>query len=132
MAIAAMVIAFSCEPWLAEWMTSEHPSRQALDVALHNLRDAANDNLARTTEILERLDRFEAHLAAGDPVTDAVVSEPAPRIVELLSLNMAALETKGAEFRAAQARSLHDEGLTMDVIGDLFGVTRQRISALLR
>ena len=50
----------------------------------------------------------------------------------MLSLNMAALETAGAEFRAAQARSLHDEGMTMDTIGELFGVTRQRISALLR
>ncbi len=113
-------------------MATDTPSRQALDVALRNLRDAANDNLARTTEILERLDHFEAHLAAGGHVTDAVAAEPTPRIVEMLSLNIAALETRGADFRAAQARSLHDEGMTMDAIGDFFGVTRQRISALLR
>lgn len=107
-------------------------SREALGVAIRNLREAANDNLARTTEILERLDRFEAHLSAGDPVAEAVANEPVPRVVEMLSLNMAALETRGADFRVAQARSLHDEGMTMNVIGELFGVSRQRISALLQ
>lgn len=107
------------------------PSRAALEAALRHLREAANDNLARTTEILDRLDQFEAQVGAGATVTEAVAAEPSPRIVELLSLNMAALETKGADFRAAQARALHDEGMTMDDIGKFFGVTRQRISALL-
>jgi hypothetical protein len=113
-------------------MPVDDSQSETLHVALRNLREAVNDNLARTTEILERLDHFEAHLAAGHSVTSAVVDEPAPRIVEMLSLNMAVLETCGAEFRTAQARSLHQEGMTMDVIGELFGVTRQRISALLR
>ena len=34
--------------------------------------------------------------------------------------------------RRAQAAALHDEGLTMDRIAELFGVTRQRISQILR
>ncbi|MFT5202663.1 MAG: hypothetical protein ACI9C1_002057 [Candidatus Aldehydirespiratoraceae bacterium] len=42
----------------------------------------------------------------------------------MLSQNMAALETSGAEFRAAQAPMLRDEGLTMDAITALFGVSR--------
>jgi len=113
-------------------MASEPPSRQLLEVALRNLRDAAQENLARTTEILHRLDHFETRLESGQSIGDAVAEEPTPRIVEMLSLNMAALETSGADYRAAQARTLHDEGMTMDAIGDLFGVTRQRISALLR
>jgi transcriptional regulator len=44
---------------------------------------------------------------------------------------MANLETAGAEFRAAEALALRAEGLTIEAIADLFGVTRQRISALL-
>jgi predicted transcriptional regulator len=34
--------------------------------------------------------------------------------------------------RRTEARTLHREGLTMDQIAQLFGVTRQRVSALLR
>ena len=100
--------------------------------ALHSLRDAATTNLERTTEILLRLDHIESRLAAGDRVTDTVTAETAPPVAELLTQNMAALETSGADFRAAQARSLHAEGVTMEVIAELFGVTRQRISAILR
>ena len=113
-------------------MPANRASHDALGQAVRDLRQAAQENLTRTQEILDRLDRIEARLAAGDPVTDVVVGEPAPRIVEMLSLNMVALETRGADFRVAQARSLHDEGMTMDVIAELFGVSRQRISALLR
>lgn len=127
-----MVVAYGIDIWFAVEMAEDNTSREALNVAIGNLRQAAIDNLARTTEILERLDSFEKHLATGDPVADAVADEPVPRVVEMLSLNMTALETRGADFRVALARSLHDEGMTMDVIGELFGVSRQRISALLR
>jgi DNA-binding transcriptional regulator LsrR (DeoR family) len=34
--------------------------------------------------------------------------------------------------RRAEARALYAEGLTMDQIAERFGVTRQRVSALLR
>ena len=113
-------------------MDAVAPSREVLVAAVRAMRAAAHENLVRTGEILERLERLGDHLDAGSSVTDAVTAEPTPRIVELLSMNMAALETSGADFRTAQARALHDEGMTMDAIGELFGVTRQRISALLR
>ncbi len=113
-------------------MTARDEPTESLLEALHALRSAANTNLDRTTEILRRLDHIESRLAAGDRIIDTVAAEPAPRIVELLTQNMAALETSGAAFRAALARSLHTEGMTMDVIAKLFGVSRQRISALLR
>ena len=38
----------------------------------------------------------------------------------------------GAVEGAAQALALRDEGLTISDIAELFGVTRQRVSALLR
>jgi predicted transcriptional regulator len=41
------------------------------------------------------------------------------------------LAAYGSRVRRAEARVLHQEGLTMDQIAKLFGVTRQRISALL-
>jgi predicted transcriptional regulator len=38
----------------------------------------------------------------------------------------------GSKFRRVHARALYEEGLTMDEIAALFGVTRQRVSAVLR
>lgn len=61
-----------------------------------------------------------------------MAAEVKQRIVATLNLNMAALETSGADFHAARARTLHSEGMTMGAIGELFSVTRQRISTLLR
>jgi hypothetical protein len=38
----------------------------------------------------------------------------------------------GARLRRLVAQSMHAEGLTMDAIADMFGVSRQRISTLIR
>jgi len=37
----------------------------------------------------------------------------------------------GGQFRGAEANALYDEGANMDEIAALFGVSRQRVSALL-
>lgn len=55
-----------------------------------------------------------------------------PLVVELITQNMERLQTSGAALRQAQAAALHEEGLTMEQIADLFGVSRQRISTLLQ
>ena len=46
--------------------------------------------------------------------------------------NLVALVDAGSRLRRAEARALHVEGMTMEQIADLFGVTRQRVSALLK
>lgn len=109
---------------------SSHIDR--LGEALDGLEDAAADNLARTKEIQRRVRVLRKRIDAGQSVTDLIEAEDQPRIVELLSANMAALETAGAEFRVAQAQALREEGLTIEAVANLFGVTRQRISALLK
>ncbi len=63
---------------------------------------------------------------------EAVQDEDCPPLVELVTQNMDRLHTVGAHYRAAQAHALRQEGLTMAAIAELFGLTRQRISALLR
>jgi len=60
------------------------------------------------------------------------VGEDSPLIAELLTETIARFEAAGTRFRQAEARALHQEGMTMEAIADLFGLTRQRISALLR
>jgi hypothetical protein len=64
--------------------------------------------------------------------SDIVVGEAPPLIVELLSQVQQDLGTAGSSWRREEAAALHAEGMTMERIAELFGVTRQRVSALLR
>ena len=58
--------------------------------------------------------------------------ETSPLIVRLLTESDQALGACGARVRRAEALLLHEEGMTMDRIAEKFGVTRQRVSGLLR
>ena len=100
--------------------------------ALHAIEGATADNIARSREVRVRAQSLRERLDAGGSLVEWVEGEESPRMVELLSTNMVMLETAGAELRAAQAAALRAEGLTIEAIAELFGVTRQRISALLR
>lgn len=100
--------------------------------ALERIQEGAAENVARSREIQRRAGKLRTSIMRGTPVADAIEAEPRPRTVELLTANMAILETAGAELRAAQAHALRAEGLTLDEIAELFNVTRQRISALLK
>ena len=51
--------------------------------------------------------------------------------MQLLTQGSAALYIAGANVRRAEAEALYAEGLTMEQIARSFGVTRQRVSALL-
>jgi predicted transcriptional regulator len=52
--------------------------------------------------------------------------------VERVTTVLAALSGAGSTWRRAQARALQQERVSINRIAALFGVTRQRISALLR
>ena len=100
--------------------------------ALRDLRVALDQNLAAAEEIRRRIDRFLAAREAGQSYTEIVTSSPRPLIVELVTANLQRLATVVSKFRRAEAAALHDEGLTMEAIAAMFGVTRQRVSALLK
>lgn len=68
----------------------------------------------------------------GRPLRDIVPEEKGPLIVQLLTESTNLLHSYGNRVRRTEARALHREGMTMDEIAKLFGVTRQRVSALLR
>lgn len=54
------------------------------------------------------------------------------QVLELISDAFKALSDAGGRFRQTEASALYDEGMTMDEIAAVLGVTRQRVSALLR
>ena len=104
----------------------------ALIAALEAIEAAAGDNAERSLEVQARARNLRSSLDAGESLVELIRDERRPSTVELLSTNMATLETTGAQLRAAKALALRAEGLTLEAIAELFGVTRQRISALLR
>lgn len=107
-------------------------SAERLLAALDALELAAADNIGRAQEIQRRLGELRVHLEAGRPLHDAIAAESEPRTVELLTANIDSLHGVGAQLRAAQAQALRDEGMSIAAVADLFGVTRQRVSALLK
>lgn len=107
------------------------PDRHLLR-ALDDLDRAIADNVTRSEEIRKRVRHLHERVAAGERVADLIQAEDQPRTVEMLTENIDTLHGIGSRLRAAQARALRDEGLTIAAIAELFGVTRQRVSALLR
>lgn len=103
-----------------------------LVTALDELDTALADNVARCREIQKRVRHLRRRIDAGDSFTALVQAEDQPRTVEMITENIDTLHGIGSRLRAAQAQALRDEGLTIAAIAGLFGVTRQRVSALLR
>lgn len=119
-------------PCFTDLMADRDDSVERLLEALAEIEAGAADNVARSRQIQRQARFLRKRLQAGGDLVELVENEEPPRIVELITSNMATLETAGAQLRAAQALALRSEGLTIEAIADLFGVTRQRISALLK
>jgi Homeodomain-like domain-containing protein len=100
--------------------------------ALTALESTLADNQKRTSLIRKRIAQLRRLRSSGAPYAEIVASSDGPLVVQLLTESSAALDTSGANVRRAEARALYAEGLTMDQIAERFGVTRQRVSALLR
>jgi DNA-directed RNA polymerase sigma subunit (sigma70/sigma32) len=100
--------------------------------ALTALEEVIAENNKRATLIKKRMGRIRRARERDLPYSDTVSNEDGPLIVHLLTESSRALDTAGATVRRAEAQALHDEGMTMEQIAAHFGVTRQRVSALLR
>jgi hypothetical protein len=110
---------------------AEEERRAFLD-ALAALDRALAANIERAHRMRRRIVELQETCAAGRPIKEIVPQEEAPLIVQMLTESAEALHLHGSRLRRTEARVLHREGLTMDRIALLFGVTRQRVSALLR
>jgi hypothetical protein len=100
--------------------------------ALTALEAALADNQERTRLIKKRIAQLRRLRAKGMSYTEIVATRNGPLLVQLVTESSTALDTSGASVRRAEARALYAEGLTMDQIAEGFGVTRQRVSTLLR
>ena len=105
---------------------------QELLDALDTLSSALVENSRRNELIMRRIAKIKRLRGEGYALSEIVSEDDRPLIVELLSQNMEVLTTAGTRLRRTEARTLHAEGLSMERIAHLFGVSRQRISELLR
>ena len=72
--------------------TTDEPAKRLL-TALTDIEAAAQGNIDRSRQLQRRARKLRQRLEAGGSVVDLVKAEPAPRMVELVSTNMATLET---------------------------------------
>jgi ParB-like chromosome segregation protein Spo0J len=100
--------------------------------ALTALEEILEDHGRRSRLIKKRIAQIRRGRANGASYAELVTNHDNPLIVRLLTESSTALDICGADVRRAEARALYAEGLTMDQIAERFGVTRQRVSALLR
>jgi DNA-directed RNA polymerase sigma subunit (sigma70/sigma32) len=100
--------------------------------ALDDLDKGLDESLEMTRRMKERISEIRTARARGRSLREIVPHEQAPLLVQLLTENTNLLHSYGNRVRRTEARALHREGMTMDEIAKLFGVTRQRVSALLR
>ena len=100
--------------------------------ALTALDEVLADNQQRLKLIKKRIAQLRRLRARGVSYADIVSVTDGPLLVQMLSEVSAALDTSGANVRRAEAQALYAEGLTMEQIAEHFGVSRQRVSALLR
>jgi DNA-directed RNA polymerase sigma subunit (sigma70/sigma32) len=104
---------------------------QAFIDALDDLDHALDRTLDMASRMKERIEVLRGAIVAGRPLHEVVPAHTTPLLPQLLTESTNLLHTYGTRVRRMEARALHCEGLTMEEIAKLFGVTRQRVSALL-
>ena len=100
--------------------------------ALKSLEQTLADNQKRATLIKRRIAQLRRMRSRGASYAEMVSISDGPLIVQLLTESSKALDTSGAHVRRVEAQALYDEGMTMEQIAERCGVTRQRVSTLLK
>ena len=108
------------------------PTDDAATHALCALMTEIDACTARLKQARERAEQLLHTRRAGSSWESIVTGEERPLVVEQISSVLASLNTAGSDWRREQAAALQSEGVSINRIAAMFGVTRQRISALLR
>ncbi len=116
----------------AESAALPEPTGDAVLAAIHELI-AVLDNISAAREhIADRAQQIGERRANDVPYSTIVTEEERPLIVERTRVIFNELMEATGRLQRAEARALHNEGLSMESIAALFGVTRQRIADFLR
>lgn len=104
----------------------------AVLVTLEELVTVIRETTKLYRTVIDMADVIRQLRQQGHSYCEIIPMEDRPLIVELLTQSLSEVSDVSSRFRKAEASALYTEGLTMAEIATLFGVTRQRIAALLR
>jgi hypothetical protein len=108
------------------------PSEDVAEKALQELIDELDRCMSELEQARARAEELLRERRAGRSWDDIVSGEARPLVVERISTVLAALAGAGHVWRREQAAALQGEQVSINRIAAMFGVTRQRISALLK
>lgn len=104
----------------------------AATVALGHLLKELDSCIEELERARRRARRTLEARKIGRPWLEIVTAEDRPLVVESISSVLGSLARAGHAFRREEAHALQAENISINRIAALFGVTRQRISALVR
>jgi hypothetical protein len=107
------------------------PDDEAL-ACLSDLAASSGELHDQLTELAQRLASMTGRHRPGASYAQMMPLEERLAMMEQISVAIKALVRSGSRFRRLEARALYAEGLTMAQLATVFGVSRQRVSALLR
>jgi hypothetical protein len=116
-------------------MSTDTPGVPPEDLAEHALEHLVTELDRCVVELQQaraRADILLRERRSGRAWLDLVSGEPRPLVVERISTVLASLSAAGHSWRREQAAALRAEQVSINRIAAMFGVTRQRISALLK
>jgi hypothetical protein len=99
--------------------------------ALRELGAQLDRTMVELSQARERIAELERLRVGGASWRSIVEREQRPLVVEALTRVLDDLGTVGGRFRREEARALRREDVSITRIGKLFGVSRQRVSAIL-
>lgn len=100
--------------------------------ALDDLVAVLQDSNRRNQLAMRRARTIRGSRRQGRTYREIFAGDERSLIQEITRKNLDPLLRASARLRRAEASALHAEGMTMEEIAVLFGVTRQRVSVLLR
>jgi AraC-like DNA-binding protein len=118
-----MTLATVASRWLVATRSTRH---------LRDLERALDANARRMAQIKRRIAEIRRQRSAGRSYREIVEATEGDLSVQLITETTQTLAEFGARVRRTEALALYNEGMTMEEIAKKFGVSRQRVSALLR
>jgi len=104
----------------------------AVFVALAEMTDALEELVGNAGAMIERARAVAAERREGRPWVDVLFTEDARSITASLAEAADRIGRANSGVRRAQAAVLYRNGMSMERIGMLLGISRQRVAILLR